>query len=211
MARTKAAKLKSKRGRPKKEGVLRTPSGQISRSADSKAITRGLEERLALETATWKRRQENPGITVQEARLQHHGLVIAQWRNEYERARRIKPEAIHENVFTQSHFDTAMSFLELHEDYQAVIEAGKVRSPSDLNRAAGKDSRDPFEVERAKKHHAVECLYRDCRRAILQSGPLGMMAVETVVIENKDTPTMLPDLRCALNSLALVLKIQKAA
>lgn len=209
-AYSKAQKRQAKRGRAKKEGVLRTPSGQISRSADSREITRGLEERLALETATWKRRQENPGITIQEARLQHHGLVT-QWRNEYERARRIKPEVIHENVFTQSHFDTAMSFLELHEDYQTVIEAGKVRSPSDLNRAAGKDSRDPFEVERAKKHHAIECLYRDCRRAILQSGPLGMMAVETVVIENKDAPKMLAGLRCALNSLALVLKIQKAA
>ncbi|WP_343314225.1 hypothetical protein AAIB41_03505 [Brucella sp. BE17] len=190
---------------------MRTPSGQISRSVESKTNIRGIEERLALETATWKRRQDNPGLSVHEARLQEHGLVIARWRNDYEKARRRNPDGLHENVFTQTHFDTAISFLELHGDYQAVIEAGRVRSPSDLNRMGGKDSRDPFDREREKRHHAVETLYRDCRRVILQSGALCMMAIETVVIENKDVITMLPELRCALNSLGKVLRVQRAA
>ncbi len=172
---------------------------------------RGIEERLALETATWRRRQDNPALSIHEARLQEHGLVIARWRNDYEKARRRNPEGLHENVFTQAHFDTAISFLELHGDYQAVIEAGRVRSSSDLNRAGGKDSRDPFDREREKKHHAVESLYRDCRKAILQSGSFGMMAIETVVIENKDAINMLAELRCALNSLGKVLRIQRAA
>ncbi len=212
--KTKAARLqakKSKRGRPKKEGVLRTPSGQISRSKESKLHTRGLEERLALETATWKRRQDNPALTIHEARLQEHGLVIAKWRNDYERARRRNPEGLHENVFTQTHFETAISFLELYENYQAVIEAGRVRSSSDLNRAGGKDSRDPFDLDRERKHAAIERLYKDCRHAILQSGPLGMMAVETVVIENKDVVNLLPDLRCALNSLGKIFRMPRAA
>lgn len=74
---------------------------------------------------------------------------------------------VHENVFTQAHFGKAISFLELYGDYQEVIEAGRVHSPSDLNRMGGKDSRDPFERRGEQRHKAIESLYRDCRKAIL--------------------------------------------
>jgi len=43
---------------------------------------------------------------------------------------------------------------------------------------------------------------------ILQSGSLGMMALESVVLENKHVPSFIADLRCSLNSLTLVLRIQ---
>ena len=58
---------------------------------------------------------------------------------------------------------------------------------------------------------AIEQAFKDARRAILESGPLGMMAVEAIIIENQPVETLRGDLRLALNRLAVLWKMQQAA
>lgn len=203
-ARSKAAKIKAKRGRPAKEGVMRTPSGQISRSAESRVHSGALEAALAVEAATWKRRQQNPSLTVDEARKQEHGSVIHKWLLDYQRMLKKQPDKAHPNEFTMMQHDAAVRFQQLHFDYLGVIEAKRMASSSDLNRGGGYDGRDPFAKGAAARHARIELDYKGARKAILESGPLGMMAIETVVIENRDAPELRPDLRLALNRLSTV-------
>jgi len=206
-ARTKSARLKQKRGRPQKEGVERTPEGRISRSVNAKAT----EEKLMLEVATWKRRQIDPSLTVEEARKPEHGSVIAKWLENHKGFQKRYGDKPNPHEFTQRHHDTARSFHELHDDYLSVIAARRQRSSSEFNSVHGHDNTNPFERDIARKHAAIEEAYRNARRAILESGPLGMMAVETIVIENKEVERLRADLRCALNSIARLVKIRDAA
>ena len=209
-ARSVAAKRREKRGRPAKGEALRTPSGQISRSKEARSVMSASEQRLALEVATWKRRQNNPTLTVVEASRQEHGSVISRWLLAYQRAVKRDPAGCHENEFNQAHYDAAERFHRLHSAYHATIGSERMKSSSDLNRARGYDGRDPF-GQQASEDKAAETAYRAARRAVLESCPLGMMAIETIVLENTDALSLLPDLRCALNRLALLWKWMEAA
>lgn len=205
-AYSKGAKLKAKRGPKRKEGVLRTPSGQISRSSEAKALSEAAETFLAIEAATWKRRQANPALNVEEARKQEHGSVIHRWHLEWLAMHRKKPATAHPNEFTRTHLEAAERFHQLADAWSVVISARKQRSSSDFTGSGGYDGRDPFNGDLAKKHRAIEDNYKSARRAILESSPMGMMAVEAVVFENRDIPSMRPDLRLALNRLAVIFK-----
>lgn len=207
-ARTQAAKLKAKRGRPRKEGVIRTEDGRISRSAEAKKA----EEKLAIEAATWKRRQINPDLTPEEARKQEHGSVIHRWHQDYLRIKKKYPNGNHPNQFTRAHVDTAEKYHQIHLAYHAMIGARPPRSASEINPLpAGFDGSDPFTGERARKDEALAKAYKEARKTVLGAGPLCMMAVEAVVIENKDCHGMLGDLRLALNALGALWRIQVAA
>jgi len=203
-ARTRAAKIRAKRGRPRKEGVERTPSGQISRATD-------FETKIAAEAATWKRRQQNPELSIDEARKPEHGSVIARWLAEWQRMKKLYPEANHPNQFTQLHYDTAMRYHQLYMDWMACIDARNPRSASDFTGQGGFDGSDPFEDRRAKRNRAIERAFKDARRAVLESGPFGMMAIETIVIENQPADNLRADLRLALNRLAILFRLQDAA
>lgn len=206
-ARTRAARRRMKPGPKPKEGVIRTPTGQISRSSENQDIMTKLE----LEAATWKRRQENPSLKPEEARNQEHGSVIAMWLQNHRGFARKWPDRPNPHEFTQMHYDAAQRFHELHEAYRAVISAKRVFSASDLNRTPGFDGRDPFDRDASRKHRAIEEQYKDARRAVLESGPLGMMAIEAIVVENKPAERLRADLRVALNRLALLWKMAEAA
>lgn len=206
-ARTKAQKRASKRGRPRLDGMPRTETGRISRSSDAQEVS----ERLACEVATWKRRQEDPSLTVDEARKQEHGSVIHRWRLEYQAIEKRFPDGRHPNTFTALHLDTAERFHRLYADYHVIIGARQTRSSSDLTSIRGADSADPFEESRANREAAITASYREARGAILESGPLGMMAVMAIIVENKDCPDMIGDLRGALNRLAVLWKLRAAA
>ena len=197
---------KAKRGR-KRDIAIRTPSGQKSRSAEAL----GLNERLTLEAATWKRRQENPGLTISEARKPQYGSVILKWLAEWQAIRRRDPDRAHINMFTQMHYDTAERYHALYLRWMAAINAKGQRSSTDFSGPGGYDGADPFDDARAERDAKVENDFKDARRAVLESGPLGMMAMETIVIENQPVESLRGDLREALNRLAILWKMMERA
>lgn len=194
-------------GRKRDEGAMRTESGRKSRSKESL----GLNERLTLEAATWKRRQMNPGLTISDARLPEHGSVIARWLEDWTRAQKRHPDGAHVFMFTQMHYDTALRFHELHNRWLGLAGARAPRSSTDFSGPGGFDGSDPFDAARADRDAKIQQDFKDARRAILDSGPLGMMAIETIVIENQPADSLRGDLRLALNALAVLWKLQAAA
>lgn len=186
---------------------MRTASGRKSRAKEAL----GLEQRLILEAATWKRRQLNPELTISEARLPEYGSVIHRWKADWDKVKKRNPDAAHECVFTQLHYDTALRFHELHERWLAICGARRQRSSSDFSGPGGYDGADPFEEARAEREAKMQADYKEARRAILESGPFGWMAVEAIVIENKPIEKLRGDLRLALNALAVLWKYQAAA
>jgi len=205
-------------GRKRIQGIERAPSGAISRSKEAQMTVEQMERdrikaehKLTLEAATWKRRQIDPTLSVEQARMMEHGSVIAKMLAQYRDAKKRRPDAPHPNEFTQLHYDTALRFGELHASYMGAIEAKQQRSSSDFDGAKGYDGRDPFDAAAARRHRNVEDQYKAARSAILESGSLCMMAVEAIILENKPAFGMLPDLRLALNRLAVLWRLQQAA
>lgn len=185
--------MTAKRGRKLKPGAVRTGSGRISRASMNVDEMTNLEIKTACEAATWKRRQIDPTIDIHEARKQEYGSVIHAWAIRYKASRE----------FTDMQRDALERFAEIDLEYRAVIEAKAMRSSSEIGRSGGYDGRDPFHADAARQHAKIERNYRAARHAVLKSGSLGMMAVETVVFENKDRPDFLADLRLAANALSL--------
>ena len=207
-------------GRRKKLNVAREPSGRIQR------VTIGTESIsiLELEAITWKRRQRlrtdehgnlrvdtNPDISPVEARKQEYGSVISAWLDKSNKAMKRNPGCPHPNAFTQMHYDTAQRFAEIRQRWLAAIDAGRVRSSSEFGGVGG-HAPDPFIPSISQAEAKAIADFKAARRAILECGsPLGMMAIETIVIENQDAEDMRGDLRQALNSLARLWKLQAAA
>lgn len=199
--------MRVKRGRPAKQNAMRTQSGRISRSEESL----GLSQRLELETATWKRRQTNPGLTISEARLPEHGSVIARWLADWQAIRKRYPDGNHPTMFTQLHYDTALRYHEVYSRWMAAISARSPRSASDFSGPGGYDGADPFAGNRAERDERAEHDFKEARRCVLEAGPLCMMAVEAIIIENQPVEKLRGDLRLALNRLAVLWKYQAAA
>jgi len=189
-------------GRPLHQNVPRTPSGQKSRTKE----ILGLTQRLELEAATWKRRQMNPDLTISEARLQEHGSVIHKWHQDWKAMCKRHPDKAHKNVFSELHRDTAERYHRLQRRWLATINAKSPRSSSDFSGPGGLDGADPYEEGRAERDARNETDFKAARRAILESGPLGMMAIEAIVIENQPVENLRGDLRLALNALARLWK-----
>jgi hypothetical protein len=206
-ARTKAQKRLSRKGRPPEPGVLRTAEGRKSRCNEAKSS----EEKLMLEVATWKRRQINPQLTVEEARKPEHGSVIDKWLSDYERLLKRFPDEANALQFTRLHYDTAVRYHQTYERWKAVVGARRQRSASDFTSIKGYDGADPFDKAREEREVAIEQAFKEARRAVMESVPLGMMALEAIVVENQPAETLRGDLRLALNRLSVLWKMQEAA
>lgn len=211
-ARTKAAKRRA--GRPRKEGVLRTEGGRISRSSESKA----LEERLMLEAATWKRRQVNPTLSVEDARKPEHGSVIHAWKVAHDKfVKKHGAEEPNPMMFTASDLEMARRIHEAYLDYRVAIASRNPRSSSDFGAPGGFDGSDPFEGKKANRDSQAinrwvgEDRKSGIRGAILRSGPFGLMAVEAIVFENRPAASLIGDLRLALNEVDRVSRLKRAA
>lgn len=206
-AATKAERIRRKRsraGRPLAPNVPRTPSGQRSRSKEAVEWM----TRLELEAATWKRRQTNPGITPEEARRPEYGSVIAKWLENHKRfVKKYGKDVPNPDEFTQLHYDTAMRYHTLYQRYLEAVEARRPRSASDYSPGGGYDGRDPFDPDLAGYYKAIETSYQKARHAVLESGPLGHMALQAIVIENREAESLRGDLRLALNRLAILWKM----
>lgn len=205
MSRYKRARA----GRKRKEGVARTPSGRISESQANQQSMQESEQRLALEVATWRRRQDNPSLTITEACLPEHGSVVEKLHETYKLAvKRGKGDEARLYGLTTDQYDAAQKLERIYRSYMASIGGKTPRSSSDFSGPAGHSGVDPFSENVAKRDALVEQAYKKARRAILEDQhsngilhPLGMMAVETMIYENKEVLNLLPDLKLALNRL----------
>jgi hypothetical protein len=72
------------------------------------------------------------------------------------------------------------------------------------------DGSDPF-AGRAASDAKIEDEFKAARRAVLESGPLGVMAIEAIVIENQPAESLRGDLRLELNALAVLWKMMEKA
>lgn len=211
-ARTKAAKRRG--GRPLKPNAKRTPDGRLSRSNDVKES----ETKLMLEAATWKRRRENPRLSVEDARKQEHGSVIHAWKLAHDAFKaKHDDKKINPMSFTAQNLETAQQVQQAYESYRAAIAARSPRSASDFSGPGGYDGADPFDTDRQKRDaRAIERWVGPdgkggMRNTIVKSGPFGMMAVEAIVFENKPMDSLIGDLRLALNAVDRRGQISKAA
>lgn len=194
-------------GRPRKRGK-REPSGRISRASGD-----NIDIKMALEAGTWKRRQMNAKLSVDEARMQEHGSVIHAWRQkaivrEKDRQPGDEPDP---NRFTSQQFNTALDVQMAYERYCMAMGLRSPRSASDFSGPGGYDGKDPFDPERAERDERAVRRWKEIRRAVLESGSLGMMAVEAIIIENKSIPRLIGDLRAAMNEVARLNQRRKAA
>ncbi len=208
-ARTRAGK----RGRPRKADALRTKDGTISESISQ----------FQRDAISWKRQRDNPGIEPVALLGPEYGSVIHSWRSRAERAgKRTTPDQPAGFIFTEQHLDTASRLHEVYANYSLAIGSKSPRSASDFGGAGGHDNLDPFEADRARRDERAISAYvgtlsangqrhGGLRRIILEAGPFCMMAVETVIYENRDCPDMLPDLRTALNAVERSWRMARAA
>lgn len=179
-AYSKASKRQAKRGRPKKEGVLRTPSGQISRA------------------------KEPPAKVAQQARMRIFGMTASEAMSDlagdnlgrlHMAWKRDKAEGI-----STSQYDAAERYREVYND----------KRKADCSPAAHYDhigsvgSSDPDEyeawVKRAKQAHA------DARKAIedaqieTRNGNL-FGAVQLMLEQDQFFSHMIGDIRLVCNAL----------
>lgn len=222
-AKTRAAKRRLKGGRPLKANALRTDTGRLSRSNEVKES----EVKLMLEAATWKRRQRldkngmpfiDETIPVEKVRGQEYGSVVHSWKAAHDLFRKkYGPDKIDRMSFTGQNLETAQEIQRSYENFRMAVASRNPRSSSDFSGPGGFDGRDPFDSDREKRDKwAMErWVGRDgkggMRDAILKSGPMGMMAVEAIIFENKPMDSLIGDLRLALNAVERMGRISKAA
>lgn len=167
--------------------------------------------KLMMEAATWKRRQQNPSLSVEDARRQEHGSVIHAWKLESDKARKRDAESLEGRLFTALHLDTAERIHEIYAAYRMAIASRDPRSSSDFTGPGGFDGSDPFDEDRKRRDERAIARWKEVRRAILDSGPMGMMAVQGIIFENQPLHGLQGDLRLALNEVYRVWRRQKAA
>ncbi|QPA25458.1 hypothetical protein IR196_05015 [Brucella anthropi] len=180
MAKTKAAKIKAKRGRPKKEGALRTPSGQISRAKEPPAKVAQLA------------RMRIFGMTASEALSDLASDNLGRLHMAYKRD---KSEGI-----STSQYDAAERYREVLNDRRKA-ECSPAAHYDQTGTVGADDPEDYAKwVVRAKQ------AYSDARRVIevaqLETRNSNLFAAVQFMLENDQYfPHMIGDIRLACNAL----------
>lgn len=156
-----------------------------------------------------KQIKQDPRDTVIEARMRHHKLSkTAAKRQEAGDALGLAYMA---GDLSNTQYDALVDYREAYENYQFALDQKRQRSASDFSGAGGFDSddgSDPHYVERCERAKARYALYR---RAALESGQLGHMAVKTWVLDDCVVKNLIGDLRLAANAIDRVKRMPKAA
>lgn len=186
-ARTKAAKLKAKRGRPKMEDVAREPSGRVSRSG----IDHGPADIVALDA-----RRRHLGLTVEQAKDQKAGSFIGY-------LNLIGPS----DGLSDDQYEAATNYLGLHNAYLRAIGApGRVLD--------GETGIPASEVTDAYIDWVIDTkeVYADCRKAIQESQNEARhanlwAALDYCIIQDQHIHRMIGDLRILCNCLARFFRV----
>lgn len=181
-ARTKAERLRRKKGRKKIEGVAREPNGRISRSG----IDHGPADIVALEA-----RQRHLGLTREQAKDQKAGTYIG-YLNILGRR----------DGLSDDQYDAAVEFQSLYLAYQRAIQSPGRLLDGEAG-IASSEVTDAYEewVKRTRK------AYQECRDAIQEAQFEHRhcnlwAALDLCVIQGHHMPHMLGDLRILCNALA---------
>lgn len=186
-ARTKAAKLKAKRGRPMIEGVAREPSGRVSRSG----IDHGPADVVALDA-----RRRHLGLTVEQAKDQKAGTFIGY-------LNLIGPRA----GLSDDQYEAATNYLGLHNAYLRAIGApGRVLD--------GETGISASEVTDAYIDWVIDTkkVYSDCRKAIQEAQNEARhanlwAALDLIIVRDERMFHMIGDLRILCNCLARFFRV----
>lgn len=182
-ARTKAAKLKAKRGRPKMEGVAREPNGRVSRSG----IDHGPADVVALDA-----RRRHLGLTKEQARDQKAGSFIGY-------LNLIGPR----DGLSDDQYEAATSYIDLRSSYLRAIKAPDATINNRVVGGAGDEVSDAY-VEWAS---SVRDRYAGCRKAIQEAQNENRhanlwAALDLCIHQDQAVHHMVGDLRLLTNALA---------
>lgn len=186
-ARTKAAKVKAKRGRPKMQNVAREPNGRVSRSG----MDHGPADIVALDA-----RRRHLGLTRDQAKDQKAGTFIGY-------LNLIGPR----DGLSNNQYEAATNYLGLHDAYLRAINApGRVLD--------GEMGTPTSEVSDAYVDWVIDTkeIYADCRKAIQEAqnqnrGSNLWAALDLCIIQDQHFHHMVGDLRILCNSLARFFRI----
>lgn len=172
------AKKASRGGRPRTEGP---------RYSDGHRKKETVMERQA--TVIGQRMRAH-GMTKDEAKKAEAGTVIG----------RLSRNAPEYGGLSKEQVSAAEYIALTKASADAAIQAPRVRSSTDyVGPTGGGFALDDSAYEEWARGSIAR--WKEVRPVILHSGPLGMMAVETMVFENKDADSMIGDLRLALNAV----------
>ncbi len=179
MAKTKAARMAKKRGRPRKEGA-REPSGKLSRSGiDHEAV-----DKLALEVRAWKLR-----ITPEQARDQKAGSFIG-YLNLLGR----------KDGLSHDQYEGAQSYLRLRAAYMRAIGSPDAIYDSEALPGVSDDPNAYADwCDRTKAQY--EAVRRDIQEAQNYSRENLWAALQLVVIEDRPLYAMVGTTRLLCNVL----------
>jgi hypothetical protein len=176
-------KRKRKAGRPAREGVDRFACGKIKPPSQEEIEARNRAQVVA-------QRVKHHGLTKTAANDQAGGSVIG---------RLYLMGSV--NGLSQDQYLAAQRIAEARHDAGKAILKPTVRSGSDFGGVRGHDASDGSDASYADWVARVTRRWKDIRSAILAAGPLAMMAVEMIVVEDKEPKGSLGDLRLALNAV----------
>lgn len=167
-------------GRPPLTGVERTRSGRLTKAEERRRAARRERETMAVALSA---RSRHLGLSGADAR--HHDAPLVAWRW-WKRGE-----------IQERHFNAAVALAGLHADYQKAIRCpGLVKGGDDRPASPDPDGTSPDYVAWCRRKRDS---WLAIRRDLLNAGSLVLFAAQAVAIENRDTVSLIPDFRAAMN------------
>jgi hypothetical protein len=172
-------------GRKRKPDQQRHPGGKIVHRPED-----------ARETAI-EARQRLFGLSREEAVRQEAGTAIGR--------------ALNNRDITRDQYDACMEWLVRRDAYDRALMVPKQRSASDFGGVRGYDGGDGTDEDYVAQCNKARSRYGEIRRWILDADSLGMMALETWVLEDREAYVLVGSLRVAANAINRLLRLDRAA
>jgi hypothetical protein len=181
------AKAAKRAGRKRKMGVKRHPGGKIIQPKPNEV---GINARIRVH-----------GMNRSQARTQEAGNALG--------------EPLRGNEITQDQYNAAAEYMQARANYHKAILSLRMRSGSDFGGVGGFDSTDGTDAAYVARCKRDKEYYKTLRGAVLRSGSLSMMALESW-IDYSDITLPLPwgclgDFRLAANAIHRVVNNKRKA
>ncbi|EJF92660.1 hypothetical protein [Bartonella tamiae] len=179
-ARSKAEKLRLKRGRPRLEGVEREPNGRKSRAKKPKE---------AADKLTIEMRAKHTGLTLQQAKDPRSVTYIG----------RLYMMGIQGSGISEDQYNAAIKYLEIDNNYKKAL----------CSDGAYYDGYSPLLNDETQEEFCIKAKqqYRDTKKAIQEAQFDNKFdnlyaALQYVIIEDLELPHLVGTTRLLLNALA---------
>ena len=137
-----------------------------------------------------------------EARMRQRGIsrkAALDQKNGSELGRLLNSEEI-----STRQYDAANKWEKLDRKYKTLIDARRLAARSGIDFERHGSGTDPDDPEQIDRYLRIKERHNAARRAILESGPFGHMAIQLVIDADKPAKTLIGDLRLALNALVRI-------